>query len=83
MAYQATPSPKVTTIEEMMAFVQDQFLAIQRSASVFDVLQLTVSYRVPTRPRPGMLVYADGTSWNPGAGEGVYVLKLNNTWSKL
>ena len=28
---------------------------------------------VPTKPREGMLVYADGTDWNPGSGAGYYV----------
>ena len=27
----------------------------------------------PTKPREGMLVYADGTDWNPGSGAGYYV----------
>lgn len=27
----------------------------------------------PAKPRDGMLVGADGTNWNPGAGKGVYV----------
>lgn len=27
----------------------------------------------PAKPREGMLVYADGTDWNPGSGAGYYV----------
>ena len=30
----------------------------------------------------GMVVLADGTSWNPGAGQGVYAY-YNSTWNKL
>lgn len=26
----------------------------------------------PKKRRKGMIVYADGVSWNPGSGEGVY-----------
>lgn len=26
----------------------------------------------PARPQEGMLVYADGTDWNPGSGAGLY-----------
>ncbi len=26
----------------------------------------------PARPRDGMVVYADGSDWNPGSGEGYY-----------
>lgn len=37
---------------------------------------------VPDRPRDGDIRYADGTNWNPGSGEGVYVY-YNSTWNKL
>ncbi|MGI0011874.1 MAG: hypothetical protein ACREBU_00310 [Nitrososphaera sp.] len=30
----------------------------------------------------GMMIYADGTSFNPGAGRGLYV-RNNNQWEKL
>jgi len=30
----------------------------------------------------GMVVYADGTVWNPGAGEGFYGY-YNSTWNSL
>jgi hypothetical protein len=36
----------------------------------------------PTRKREGMLVYADGTNWNPGGGEGVYCYYAS-AWNKL
>jgi hypothetical protein len=46
-------------------------------------IELTVMYAAPTKPRTGWLVYADGTTWNPGSGEGVYVYLSDGTWSKL
>ena len=45
-------------------------------------LQLIPKYEAPAKPRTGMLVYADGTSWNPGSGAGVYVY-TGSAWSKL
>lgn len=30
----------------------------------------------------GVMVYADGTSWNPGSGEGLYAY-YNAAWNKL
>lgn len=36
----------------------------------------------PDEPFNGMIVYADGTSWNPGSGEGVYAYE-NGAWVKL
>lgn len=30
----------------------------------------------------GMIIYADGTNFNPGAGRGLYI-RNNNQWEKL
>lgn len=37
----------------------------------------------PQRPRVGMVVYADGTHWNPGSGEGIYYYKSTAVWTLL
>ena len=38
----------------------------------------------PKRPRGGDIVYADGTNWDPGSGEGIYFFKESTTaWVKL
>lgn len=36
----------------------------------------------PDKKRDGTMVGADGTDWNPGSGEGVYVY-YNAVWNKL
>ncbi|OUT52693.1 MAG: hypothetical protein CBB68_01685 [Rhodospirillaceae bacterium TMED8] len=36
----------------------------------------------PVRPRVGDIRYADGTDWNPGSGEGVYLFN-GTSWSKF
>lgn len=36
----------------------------------------------PAKVKAGLLVYADGTNWNPGSGEGAY-LYYNSTWNYL
>jgi len=41
--------------------------------------QLTVLYKAPEKPRDGLLVFADGTSWNPGNGAGSYVY-VSGAW---
>lgn len=45
------------------------------------IWQLEVRHVPPDKPRDGMLVFADGTDWNPGAGRGVYV--YDGGWVKL
>ena len=36
----------------------------------------------PVRPEDGMIVFADGTDWDPGSGEGVYE-RASGAWNKL
>ena len=36
----------------------------------------------PPKPRDAMIVYADGTDWNPGSGVGFYG-RENGLWVKL
>jgi hypothetical protein len=39
-------------------------------------------YAVPQRVRDGMIVLADGTTWNPGSGGGFYGYYAG-AWHKL
>lgn len=42
-------------------------------------LQFDTLHVQPARPRDGLLAYADGTDWDPGFGEGLYVYS-NGAW---
>ena len=43
-----------------------------------------VRHVAPTKTYPGQTVYADGTNWDPGSGEGVYVRNAANAaWRYL
>ncbi len=41
-----------------------------------------VSYKAPAKPRTADIAFADGSSWNPGAGEGLYCY-YGGIWNKL
>lgn len=44
-------------------------------------LYLEILYAAPAKPTAGMVVYADGTTWNPGGtGEGIYRYSLGGAW---
>ncbi len=47
-----------------------------------DYLALNTLYAAPKRIFDGMLIKADGTTWNPGGGAGVYV-RTGGAWVKL
>ena len=38
-------------------------------------LYLDTLYAAPSKPRDGILALADGTTWNPGSGAGVYLYR--------
>ena len=48
----------------------------------FDLIQLSILATEPPTPKNGMIVYANGTTFNPGAGEGVYAREAG-VWNKL
>ncbi len=45
--------------------------------------QYPVKHSPPLKPRPGLVEFADGTDWNPGAGEGTYEYRSDGLWHKL
>lgn len=47
-------------------------------------LRLQILYAEPSKLFAGMIVYADGSDWDPGSGEGVYRRdKTNSSWVHL
>jgi hypothetical protein len=91
MAYQAgrlvvgnTPSGSAggfasdSTVES----TQRELEAIERAFNLQDFVQLKQINAPPEKPRDGLVVYADGTNWNPGAGEGIYAF-FATVWNKL
>lgn len=66
---------------ELLTYLNEEFqrVAVGINGPV-DGIIYKVWYQQPPRPRTGMTVYADGTSWNPGAGEGIYRYNLAGAW---
>lgn len=78
-----TPSNFVATSDEdFRAWVRKEFESLSKELSETIALDLRPVYRAPARPREGMIVFADGTSWNPGAGKGSYEYR-GGAWFKL
>lgn len=58
---------------------------LDRIGRVIDALQddgYEATTVAPSRPRDGMVRLADGTAWNPGSGQGLYVY-YNGAWHSL
>ena len=73
MTYFARPLPDNPVIQREFQKIAEAFLTVHQH----DVL-----HAAPENPRQGLVVFADGTDWDPGSGEGLYEY-LSTGWSKL
>lgn len=72
------PDPPAEYSQEYMARMLNQVnLQFRALGSIGNQQQLVLDTRhaAPDKIEDGMLVKADGTDWNPGAGSGVYVYR--------
>lgn len=82
MAYRPS-KPAINDVDQLRQWVEDELTAIQAEFAAQTLLiPLTQVHRAPSKPRAGMLVSADGTDWNPGAGAGIYEYR-GGAWQKL
>lgn len=57
---------------------------MELNVAVLDLINsfFFVTHVEPSKPRDGMIRHADGTDWDPGDGEGLYV-RIAGTWTKM
>lgn len=67
---------------EIIGFLENEFANIARAFQEFTEVELRTVKKQPKRPQDGMIVSADGTSWNPGSGKGIYAY-LSGAWVLL
>ena len=82
MPYVPRPRVNAQDVNTLQDYLEMEFISISRSLLDFREVDLRPSARVPVKPRTGMIVYADGTNWNPGSGAGVYVY-VAGVWTLL
>lgn len=82
MAYVPNERASIETVEQLREYLRDELRAVARELSETTTLELRTVFREPERPREGMIVSADGTEWDPGAGAGIYAY-VGGTWTKL
>ena len=66
------------------AATQAELEAVSRETENPSVVTFTLAVQAaaPAQVFDGLMVYADGTAWDPGSGEGIYAY-YNSTWNKL
>ena len=77
---QATP----VTLEQLTRYVQEEFRQIQLAFLNIDIqtMKLVELHKEPDKPETGIIAFADGVDWNPGAGRGLYQYK-SNAWHEI
>lgn len=67
-----SPNSVPQNISDLSTFLRDELQRISAAISALAEGHIDVSYAAPSKPRKGDLRYADGTTWNPGSGAGIY-----------
>lgn len=73
--------PPLAASPAMRAYLDEE---LRRIADIVNTstLHLDTLTEAPAKPENGILVYADGTNWDPGSGEGFYGFE-SGSWVKL
>ena len=83
--YVATVPPDTIVLaedtREIVRWVKDELDRVSRAISSLEH-QYPELNAAPERYSIGFVAYADGTNWNPGSGEGLYVYKSTG-WTLL
>lgn len=67
------PNNVPSQASELPSWLQQEVLNIARAMSgAQPYIRLAVQYAEPAKLVDGMVALADGSSWNPGSGGGVY-----------
>ena len=67
------PGNTPAATEMLPFFIQDELSKVAQATETPDqVLLLDPQYAAPGKARTGTIAFADGTTWNPGSGAGVY-----------
>ena len=67
------PIPSPLTVESLARYTFQELVTLVMVMQEEEALDLREVHVEPEKPRIGMVVYADGTDWNPGSGVGLYV----------
>jgi len=74
--------PGLETVDQLREWMEGELRRLAQSIQIDDVVQFNILYAAPAGPVAGMLVFADGTTWNPGSGRGLYEYR-SSSWVKL
>lgn len=76
------PDSPPPDIKDLPKYLYEELNRLAAVIQIGEAKSLEQKFVAPLKPREGMIAFADGTSWNPGLGKGVYVYYAA-AWNKL
>lgn len=83
MSIKYSPSIAPGGAEDVPPFLNRELIKLSNVVNSISEGHMDVTNVVPAKPRAGDIRYADGTNWNPGSGEGLYLYLSTGAWSSL
>jgi len=68
--------------EPLNLYVEQELEQIEQTFAITDFFNLKKLHNEPLKLKEGLIVFADGSDWNPGSGQGIYAY-YNASWNKL
>lgn len=81
ISYQPNQVP--TDVSALPMFLREELDKVAATFRLLALGHIDRSHAAPLKPRVGDIRYADGTSWNPGTGEGIYFYNAAGSWVKM
>lgn len=78
-----TPNPVPDDPQDLPQYLLQEFQKIQGALEETPVNFIETRNVAPERIKQGDIVYADGSDFNPGSGEGIYFRNAAGSWIKL
>lgn len=82
MSYVPAQVPEIRNTEELHDYVREELHQVSKALSGQEILGLEPLGKEPSRVSDGMVVYADGSGWDPGSGAGPYA-RIGGGWRAL
>lgn len=70
---ESVPTTTLPEVTSVVQWVQANLRQLTERLNTIGLVQLIELHEEPPKPRVGLLVWADGTDWDPGSGAGLYV----------
>ena len=77
------PNPVPSNPEDLPRYIFEELLKLQGALEENPTTFIEVKNTTPGRKKQGDIVYADGTNFDPGSGEGIYFVNAAGNYTKL